>query len=138
MTQPAIDKAPAAPAKGTRIALWILQAVAAFAFLGAGGAKLAGSEPMVQLFRAVGVGQWFRYVTGAIEVGSAVLLWVPGLGAVGALLLACTMAGAILTHFFILHTPPTGPVFLLALVLAIAWLRRRQISALLGRSAKGA
>ncbi len=135
MTQPAIGKAPAAPAKGTRIALWILQAVAAVAFLGAGGAKLAGADAMVQLFAAVGVGQWFRYVTGAIEVGSSVLLWVPGLGALGALLLACTMTGAILTHFFILHTSPAGPVFLLALVLAIAWLRRRQIAALLGRSA---
>jgi len=31
-------------------------------------AKLSGAPPMVALFDAIGVGQWFRYVAGAPEV----------------------------------------------------------------------
>ncbi len=29
-------------------------------------------------FEALGFGQWFRYVTGLIEVGGAIALWLPG------------------------------------------------------------
>lgn len=96
------------------------------AFLAAGLAKLAGVEMMVGTFEAVGVGQWFRYVTGLIEVGSVVLLWVPGLQLVGAGLLVCTMIGAVLAHTLIL-----GPSALPALVLGVlsaylAWNFRAQ------------
>lgn len=49
---------------------------------------------MVQTFAGVGVGQWFRYLTGIIEIGSAVLRGVPGRQAIGAGLLVCTMIGA--------------------------------------------
>jgi putative oxidoreductase len=79
---------------------------------------------MVDMFSTIGVGQWFRYVTGLIEVGSAILLFVPSLAIVGAILLICTMVGAIIAHFTVLHTPPTMPVVLLALSAIIAWLRR--------------
>ena len=48
---------------------------------------------MVETFEKVGVGQWFRYVTGAIEIGSAILLLIPRLAPVGAALLVCTMTG---------------------------------------------
>ena len=106
------------------IILWLLQIVVAGIFLIAGGSKLAGAAPMVDMFNAIGVGQWFRYVTGLIEVGSAILLLVPSLAIVGAILLICTMVCAIIAHFTILHTPPTMPVVLLALSALIAWLRR--------------
>jgi uncharacterized membrane protein YphA (DoxX/SURF4 family) len=106
------------------IILWVLQIVVAGMFLIAGGSKLAGAAPMVDMFNTIGVGQWFRYVTGLIEVGSAMLLFVPSLAIVGAILLICTMVGAIIAHFTVLHTPPTMPVVLLALSAIIAWLRR--------------
>ena len=83
---------------------------------------------MVQMFETIGIGQWFRYATGGIEVGSAVLLLVPGAAAFGAILLACTMVGAILTHLFILHSSPAAPIVLLALVSAIIWLHRGRIT----------
>ena len=70
-----------------------IKALLTLAFAAAGLAKLAGAEMMVQTFDAVGVGQWFRYVTGIIEVGSAILLWVPGFAAYAAGLLVCTMIG---------------------------------------------
>src|SRR5215471_153188 len=109
------------------IAAWVLQVLAAAAFLGAGIPKLAGAAPMVQMFDTIGLGQWFRYVTGGIEVSSALLLLLPGAAVFGALLLACTMIGAILTHLFVLHSSPGGPVLLLVLVGVILWLRRGQI-----------
>lgn len=88
-----------------------------------------GAAPMVQLFDTIGIGQWFRYVTGGIEVGSALLLLIPPAAAFGAILLACTTIGAILAHVFILHSNPGWPAVLLVLVGAIVWLRRGQIVA---------
>ncbi len=38
---------------------------------------------MVGIFEAVGLRQWFRFVTGAIEVAAAMLLWVPMLQLIG-------------------------------------------------------
>ena len=118
--------------------LWILQILLAAAFLMAGVSKLAGTPAMVQLFTAVGWGQWFRYVTGAIEVAAAVLLLIPGLSGLAALLLIPTMAGAILTHLTVLHSNPSTPVILLLLAAILLWGRREQISRIAGqRSGRG-
>lgn len=91
-----------------------LRGLLTIAFVMAGGAKLAGAEMMVQTFDAVGVGQWFRYVTGLIEVGGAIMLWVPAARLLGALMLMVTMIGAVLAHLLIL-----GPSAVPALVLGI-------------------
>ena len=82
--------------------LLIIRALLTLAFGAAGLAKLAGAEMMVQTFDAVGFGQWLRYVTGAIEVGSAIALWIPGLQAYAAGLLVCTMIGALIAHALVL------------------------------------
>ena len=110
------------------VALWGLQVVVAGLFLLAGGSKLAGAAAMVALFDAIGVGQWFRYVTGFIEVTGAVALLVPALAPFGALLLALTMVGAITTHLFIVGGSPVVAVFLLLGSLVILWARRDQLS----------
>src|SRR6478672_2798694 len=78
-------------------ALWIVQVALAGMFLLAGSSKLFGAAAMVGLFDAIGIGQWFRYVTGLIEVSSAVALLVPSIAAFGAMVLVATMTGAILT-----------------------------------------
>jgi putative oxidoreductase len=109
---------------------WILRIVVAAMFLLAGGAKLAGAAPMVQMYDTIGIGQWFRYVTGIIEVGSALLLFVPSLAGLAGALLACTMVGAIVAHLTVLHSAPTGPVVLLILTSAIAWLSRAGFTSL--------
>jgi putative oxidoreductase len=113
--------------RSVTVIAWILQILAAVAFLGAGGSKLAGAAPMVQLFDIIGAGQWFRYVTGAIEVLGAILLLLPSRAVFGAILLICTMVGAILTHLVILHNSPLDPAVLLIVVAVIAWLRWDQI-----------
>ena len=79
--------AVATPGKAANIALWTLQVLVAMAFVAAGSGKLLGTADMIALFQAVGIGQWFRYVTGLLEVLGAVLLVVPGQAALGAVLL---------------------------------------------------
>jgi putative oxidoreductase len=97
-------------------------------FLLAGSSKLLGVPAMVALFDAIGIGQWFRYVTGLIEVVSAVALLVPSLAAFGALALAATMTGAIATHLFVVPGSVVMPVLLLIGSLVIAWARRDRLS----------
>jgi putative oxidoreductase len=124
--------ATATPGKALNIALWTLQALVGLAFVAAGSPKLAGSPAMIALFDAVGIGQWLRYVTGSLEVVGALLLVVPGKTAFAAVLLACVLAGAIVAHLTVLHTAPTAPLVLFALITLIAWGRRSQLAGLLG------
>ena len=83
------------------IALWSVQIALAGMFLLAGGSKLLGVPAMVGLFDAIGIGQWFRYLTGLIEVASALALFVPSIAVFGALALVATMVGAIAPHLFV-------------------------------------
>ncbi len=114
-------------------ALWALQVGLAVLLLFAGGSKLAGAPAMVALFDAIGVGQWFRYVTGLIEVVSAVALLVPPFAPFGALLLASTMVGAIATHLFIVGGSPALPAVLLVGLFVVVWARRNQLLGALSR-----
>ena len=104
---------------------WALQVLLALAFLAAGVSKIAGAEPMVENFNKIGMGQWFRILTGALEVAGAVALLVPRAAFYGALLLVCVMAGAVVAH---LATPlggnPAAPAVLGVLAAAVAYLRR--------------
>ncbi|SEI15789.1 DoxX-like family protein [Methylobacterium sp. 275MFSha3.1] len=124
---------PAAPSRGMTILAWSLQIVLALVFLAAGGAKLAGIPMMVQVFDLVGLGQWFRIVTGLIEVAGAIALLIPAYAGLAALLLGCTMVGAVLAHLTVLPTPAAPAVFLLLLCVLLALLRRNQIAAVANR-----
>ncbi len=110
-------------AGGKNIALWILQILTAAVFLMAGFTKLSGDPLMVEAFANIGLGQWFRYLTGTIEIVSALMLLVPRLVPVGALLLICTMLGATATHLFVIGDSPLVPIILLAFNVAVFWLR---------------
>jgi putative oxidoreductase len=73
---------------------WILRLAVAGVFLSVGAAKF-GTDPMwVQLFDRIGLGTWFRYLTGILQVTGAVLVLVPRTFLIGIGILACTMAGA--------------------------------------------
>ena len=116
-----------------RIGAWTLQSIIAAAFLAAGLAKLAGVPYMVELFGQIGLGQWFRVVTGVVEVTGAVALLVPGFASIGALWLGFTMVGAVTTHLFVLHTSPVPAIVLGLLNVVVAYLRRDELVALLHR-----
>ncbi|MEM1233297.1 MAG: DoxX family protein [Pseudomonadota bacterium] len=88
----------------------LLTLVFAFAAFG----KLSGNPDMVAVFETIGFGQWFRYVAGIVEIVGVALFWVPRAQWIGAGLLVCTMACAVLFHIFVL-----GPSLVPALVLGI-------------------
>ena len=115
------------------VSLWLTQIALAGMLILAGGLKLAGVPVMVALFDAIGIGQWFRYVTGSIEVVSAVALLVPAWAPFGALLLIPTMVGAVVTHLFIVGGSPAAATVLLIGALAIAWVRRDQLASVWSR-----
>ncbi len=107
--------------------LLALKVLAALAFLAAGFAKLTGVEMMVATFDAVGVGQWFRYVTGAIEVLGAVALFIPAVRVFGAAALATTMLGAIAAHLLILGPSAVPALVLLAITAVITYAHRAEL-----------
>src|ERR1700730_10429074 len=83
------------------VVLWVLQIAAAGMFLMVGFLKLSGNAQLVGLFQAIGLGQWFRYLTGTLEVAGAFLLLTSSMSGLGALMLAGVMIGAVATHLFI-------------------------------------
>jgi putative oxidoreductase len=113
--------------RASLIALWLTQVALALMFLMAGGSKLAGVPAMVSLFDAIGLGQWFRYLTGVIELASGIALLVPSAAIFGALLLIPTMLGAIIINVFIVPASPVMPLLLLLAAAAVAWARRHQL-----------
>jgi len=118
--------------RASLIALWLTQVALAVMFLMAGGSKLAGVPPMVSLFDAIGLGQWFRYLTGVIEVTSGIALRVPSAAVFGAMLLIATMLGAAAANLF-LGQSPAAPRVLLLVAAAVAWTRRNQLQGLFSR-----
>jgi putative oxidoreductase len=117
----------AAKAHAVTEMVWAFQILAAAQFFVTGLDKLGDAPPMVQLFAAVGFGQWFRYFTGAVEIVSAVLLLMPSRAALGAALLAATMIGALTAHAMVLPFSPAKAIVLLVMVSVVFLVRRREL-----------
>jgi putative oxidoreductase len=111
---------------------WILRLTLAAIFFYAGLEKFSDSRLWFRLFEAIGVGQWFRYFTGAVECAGAVLLLIPRTTLVATGLLACTMIGALLVHLVIVGVGPqtVAVAVLIALLCTLGW-RQRQSALLL-------
>ena len=73
---------------------WILRLAVAGVFLSIGADKFNEHSMWVKLFEQIGFGQWFRYLTGTLQITGAVLVIVPRTFLIGIGILACTMAGA--------------------------------------------
>ncbi|HEX9390369.1 MAG TPA: DoxX family protein [Usitatibacteraceae bacterium] len=107
---------------------WALRLLLALAFGAAGAAKLAGAVQMIQVFDLIGIGQWFRYVTGVVEVAGAVLLLVPSMGFFGGLLLGVTMVFAVATHLLMIGGSPVPAVVLAVLSGFVAYRLRPAVA----------
>lgn len=118
-------KANASRFIGTAFA-WTLTILLLITFAMAGGVKLAGNRAMIQEFAEIGLGQWFRYLTGILEVSGAIGLLIPAVRFWAALQIAVVMIGATVANLTVLHLPQMAiaTAVLLALTLALAWLRR--------------
>ena len=114
------------------LAPWIPQVLLAGLFLISGVTALTGAGDAVQTFDEVGIGQWFRYFTGTLEIAGAAGLLIPRLAGVAALGLAGVMVGALVTEVFLLDDgDPITALVPLVLATTVAWLRRDQTLALL-------
>ena len=106
------------------IVLWILQIGVAAIMLSAGYSKLTGSPQMVEVFDQIGIGQWFRYVTGILEAVGGLAMLIPTYAGVGAILVAGVMLGGVITHLFVIGGNPLMAALLLLASLVVAWGRR--------------
>ena len=104
---------------------------AIFLLMGAVG-KLAGIEQMVQLFDAVGLGQWFRIFTGLCELATAILIVFPATIGVGALLGFFVMVGATIANIVVLHHDFIHSAIPAIIFAMIAWTYRGQLLKLIG------
>src|SRR5262245_61371384 len=79
---------------------WISRGAIAVAYIVIGFSKLRPDSSWRQLFADIGLGQWFRYFTGIVQLLGAFLIFVPRTARIGGAMLACTMAGAVFVHLF--------------------------------------
>ena len=104
--------------------IWGVRILLALAFGAAGAAKLAGVEQMVATFEVIGWGQWFRYVTGGIEVAGALLMLIPATGVYAGLLLGGTMVGGTVSHLLVVPGSPVPALVLGLLCALVVWHNR--------------
>ncbi len=111
-------------ARGPDLGGWVLRGGVAAFFLLMGAEKFprGPGAPWVAVFQQIGLGQWFRYFTGCVEVGGALLYFFPRTCPIGATVLGCTMLGAMAVHIVIRHSVAASlfPALVLLAVVAIA------------------
>jgi uncharacterized membrane protein YphA (DoxX/SURF4 family) len=101
---------------------WVMRISAGLLFVAVGLAKFQSRSIWVQMFTDIGLGDWFRYLTGTIQCAAGLLLLVPRTTKTGAGLAGCTMAGAVAAHLFVLDTGVGGaiiPAIILAFIAAV-------------------
>ena len=110
------------------IPIIIIQIVSGLLFLAIGSMTVAGRKMFVENFRRFGYPQWFRVVTGSLEVlgglGLLIGIWLPWLAALASTGLTLVMLGAVLTQVRIKELSRVAlplVVGALAVVVAVAY-----------------
>jgi hypothetical protein len=114
---------------------WACQLVAAAILLQTLYFKFSGAEESRWIFSTLGVEPWGRIASGVVELIAGLLLLHPATAVFGALLALGVMAGALVTHVFVLGIAVKGDgglLFGLALAvscasLVVLWLRRAEL-----------
>jgi putative oxidoreductase len=127
---------PAEPRGAVNIILWVVQILLGVFFAFAGLNILFGFQPeAVESFAQIGLGDWFRYLTGVLELAGGIGLLIPPLSGLAALGLAGVMVGAVVAHLTAL--PPAAlalfPAFLVIVFVLIARARWPRTKALIGK-----
>ena len=102
---------------------WILRLGVAAVFFSVGTSKFGPHSSWIKIFDQIGLGQWFRYVTGVLQITGAALVLVPRTFLVGIGILACTMAGAVTVWLVVFHAPNNAliPAIILIALGAVAF-----------------
>ncbi len=117
-------------------ALWTLQILlGVFLVVASSAPKFLGEATAVQMFSQIGLGDWFRYLVGALELLGGVGLMVRRVSGLAALGLVGLMVGAAYTQAFVLHGGAlvVTPIVIGLLCALIAYVRRDDVRALLRR-----
>ncbi len=115
--------------RATGIAIWVLRVIVGGLFLFAAYMKLSGQQMMIDEFGTVGLGQWFRYFTGLLELAGGILVLIPAWSLIGALIVLVVDIGAFFAQVFVIrmdfiHTIVIGAVILVLIYLQRGSLRR--------------
>ena len=110
--------------KKRTMVLWVFRVALGLLFLAIGTTKLTGTWETVPYFAAIGWGQWFRYLTGVLDVAAAALLFVPRWTSFGAIVLTCTTGTATLLAIFKPALPLALPLVFALLAATLAWIAR--------------
>jgi len=94
---------------------WMPRVAVAIAFLSIGYSKFEAHSMWIRTFNEIGLGDWFRYFTGSVQMLGAALVLIPRTCVIGISILASTMLGAALIWIFVLHQPGNAPIPLLVL-----------------------
>jgi|SRR5215813_5194254 len=101
---------------------WLPRLALALLFFFVGKSKFGSQSGWTRIFEQIGFGQWFRYLTGGLQMVGAVAILVPRIFLWGIAILAGTMLGAIAAWVFLLGAPFNAifPAALLAVLLIVA------------------
>lgn len=126
------------PSGAQNTLLWVTQILLAAYFVYSAMTILTNQPGVVGLFATIGLGQWFQYLIGALELAGAVGLLIPRLCGLAAMGLAGLMAGVVIAHLTVLP-PATQALFpaalglLFALISAARWSQAKTLLAMLRR-----
>lgn len=124
----------ARPSRRAHLTVRVLQIVLALFYGIASAPKLIAHSSAVESFDAIGLGDWFMYITGALELAGAIALVIPILSGVSALALIGLMIGALITQLTVFDGQNAlMPVVLIVPLAAIAWIRRSHTGELVAR-----
>lgn len=91
------------------IRTWVPRVAMSLFFLSFGSQKFT-DRYWIQVFATIGFGDWFRYLTGSLQIAGALLLRIPRTALIGAAILAVTMVGAMLAWMFFLDSPGSAAI----------------------------
>lgn len=106
------------------ITLWVARIILAALFVFVAMPKLLGDPTAVASFHSTGLGDWFRYLTGACELAGGIALLVPRLCGPAAIALVALMGCATLANLFLIPGMASAAfvtVILGAIVALVAW-----------------
>ena len=114
--------------RGMLTFVWVYRIFVAIMFLAAAGMKLTGQPMMVAEFQQVGLGQWFRYFTGGLELIGAVLVLLPRFTPLGALLLLLVDIGAFVAQVTVLHMGWIHTIVTGLILAGLIWVERHKLA----------
>ena len=138
--RPARSKGPARIA--LEVALWALQLYLAYFMVTVGSLPaLTADSGAKGTFEDIGIGLWFMYLTGTLELLGAIGLLTPWFSGLAALGLMFVMSGACLTHLTLYDGKgvETPAMILIPLALAVVgrWTKVKQLGTWLTSGHRG-